>query len=109
MNPDEEQTVLFTIIPRGITLDNGSCPVSVIVSPRLRGDNKLGAFPDWLKWTQTLRDQGLTLTIGCGAKLHRIAIEVEVLRPDLWAELFSESTFVRYYEYSDYSERGIIS
>ena len=60
MNPDEEQTVLFTIIPRGITLDNGPCPVSVIVSPRLRGDNKLGAFPDWLKWTQRLREQGLT-------------------------------------------------
>jgi len=27
----------------------------------------------------------------------------------LWAELFNESTFVRYYEYSDYSKRGIIS
>ena len=58
MNPDEEQTVLFTIIPRGVTLDGGPCPVSVIVSPRLRGDKRLGSFPDWLRWTRVLRETG---------------------------------------------------
>lgn len=109
MNPDEEQTVLFTIIPRGITLDAGPSPVSVIVSPRLRGDNRLGSFPDWLKWTGTLKDRGLTLVIRCGTQVHRAAIDREILRPDLWHELFNEETFVRYYEYPDYSDRGVLS
>jgi hypothetical protein len=107
MNPD--QTVLFTIIPRGITIGPGPLPVSVIVSPRLRGANKLGAFPDWLKWTAILKERGLTLTIRCGGDLHEANIDQEVLQPQLWAQLFNEETFVRSYEYTDYSQRGIIS
>ncbi len=107
MNPD--QTVLFTIIPRGITLGAGPLPVSVIVSPRLRGANKLGAFPDWLKWSSILRERGLTLTIRCGGALHEVEINRKVLKPELWAALFNEGTFVRSYEYTDYSKRGIIT
>ncbi len=109
MNPDEEQTILFTIIPRGVTLDGGPCPVSVIVSPRLRGDKRLGSFPDWLRWTRLLRENGLVLTIRCGTALQRVEIDREVLRPELWEQLFNQETFVRYYEYPDYSDRGMIS
>ena len=109
MNPDEEQTVLFTVIPRGITIGDGPFPVSVIVSPRLSGDDKLGAYPDWLKWTTTLKDQGLTLIVRCGNKQHRAAIDQEVLKPELWGELFDKNTFVRSYQYTDYSDRGLIS
>ena len=61
-----DQTVLFTIIPRGITLGPGPLPVSVIVSPRLRGESKLGAYPDWVQWTELLRQRGLTLVLRCG-------------------------------------------
>lgn len=104
-----EQTVLFTIMPRGITLEVGPSPVSVIVSPRLSGDKRLGSFPDWLKWTHMLRERGLTLTIRCGANTHRAAIDPEVLQPKLWDQLFNEDTFVRPFEYPDYAERGMLS
>lgn len=109
MNPDEEQTILFTIIPRGITLSTGPSPVSIIVSPRLTGDDKLASYPDWLKWTRLLKDRGLTLKIRCGTKTTRVAIDREVLQPELWEELFNEETFVRTYQYTDYSDRGLIT
>lgn len=109
MNPDEEQTVLLTIIPRGLTMESGPLPVSVIVSPRLRGDDVLAAYPDWLKWTHTLKDSGLKLDIRCGTKQTTIAIDQTVLRPDLWEQLFMKETFVRSYEYPDYAGRGLIT
>jgi len=42
-----QQTVIFTAVPRGISIDRDPMPVSVIVSPRLDGATKLGAFSDW--------------------------------------------------------------
>lgn len=109
MNPDEEQTVLFTIIPRGITLSMGPSPVSVVVSPRLVGDNRLASYPDWLNWTKLLKDRGLTLIIRCGTNTTRVAIDQAVLQPKLWGQLFNPETFVRSYQYTDYSDRGLIS
>lgn len=82
--------------------------MSVIVSPRLRGESKLGAYPDWVQWTQLLRERGLTV-IRCGAEQREFAIDREVLQPQLWAQLFNESTFVRSYEYKDYSQRGLLT
>ena len=102
-----QQTVLFTIIPRGITLEVGPSPVSVIVSPRLSGDKMLGAFPDWVKWSSVLKERGLTLTIRCGPETTRVAIDQEVLQPKLWHQLFNEDTFVRPFEFPDYAERGL--
>ncbi len=104
-----DQTVLFTIIPRGITLGPGPLPVSVIVSPRLRGDSKLGAYPDWVQWTNLLCERGLTLVLRCGTNMREFEIDREVLQPALWAQLFNEGTFVRSYEYKDYSQRGLMS
>ncbi len=104
-----DQTVLFTIIPRGITLGPGPLPVSVIVSPRLRGESKLGAYPDWVQWTELLRQRGLTLVLRCGTDTREFEIDREVLQPQLWAQLFNESTFVRSYEYKDYSQRGLLT
>ena len=62
-----EQTILFTVMPRGISLNSATAPVSVFVSPRLDGADHLGAFPDWLNWTRHLRDDGLKLEVHCGA------------------------------------------
>ncbi len=45
-------------------------PVSVFVSPRLVGADTLGEFPDWLNWTQTLKE-GLTLTFRSGTHTAR--------------------------------------
>ena len=105
-----EQTILFTLMPRGVSLDGASKPVSVFVSPRLNGAGHLGAFPDWLNWTQHLRDDGLALELQCGANKQLLPIKGDGLRPDLWQQLFKAETYVRSYKsFDDYSQRGLIS
>src|SRR5215475_7647512 len=104
-----QQTVLFTIIPRGISIDSPTMPVSVYVSPRLIGDNTLGAFPDFLRWTRRLNRGGLTLEVRCAGQSFEANIDTEVLRPDLWKGLFNRDTLVRSHKFNDYSDHGIIS
>ena len=108
-----EQTILFTVIPRGLSLDGETMPVSVFVSPRLFGGDRLDSFPDWLKWTRQLKDEGLVLTIRCAGQSFDESfdarIDTEVLQPGLWKQLFKEDTLVRSHQFDDYSQRGIIS
>ncbi|HKR01391.1 MAG TPA: hypothetical protein VJT09_12010 [Pyrinomonadaceae bacterium] len=103
------QTVIFTVVPRGVSIDPQAMPVSVVVSPRLSGENRLGLFPDWLKWTARLKERGLTLTFNCAGQSFNAAVGTRLLRPELWAQLFNEETLVRPHKFDDYTERGIIS
>jgi hypothetical protein len=103
------QTVLFTVMPRGISVNPETLPVSVLVSPRLVGANNLGAFPDWVAWTSRLKELGLVLTFGSGARHTDVHIDTAVLQPELWSALFNRDTLVRSRTFDDYSKHGIIS
>src|SRR5262249_18060869 len=83
--------------------------VSVYVSPRLMGDTRLGAFPDWVSWTKRLKDAGLQLTFRSSAKQLTVKVATDPLRPDLWAEMFNERTFVKSHQFNDYTGRAIFS
>lgn len=104
-----KQTVLFTIIPNGISTHSKKMPVSVIVSPRLYGEDHLGAFPDWLNWTKTLKKNGLQFELECDGKKRKAAVDREILRPDLWEQLFNKETLVRSHQFDDYTDHNIIS
>ncbi len=104
-----EQTILYTTLPKGITVSGDTLPVSVLVSPRLTGAPVLGDFPDFLNWTQRLKDNGLTLVFTCNGQTYRAPINTEPLRPELWQALFNEGTRVDSYTFDDYSDRLIIS
>jgi hypothetical protein len=104
-----EQTILFTVIPRGIAVDTDTLPVSVTVSPRLRGASTLGEFADWLRWTRRVANDGLTLTLRCGASQVDVAVDPAPLQPDLWDALFDEHTLVRSHEFDDYDGRAVMS
>ncbi|MDQ6860295.1 MAG: hypothetical protein M3032_03955 [Verrucomicrobiota bacterium] len=105
-----QQTILFTVMPRGVSVNSPSKPVSVFVSPRLQGAHDLGAFPDWLNWTRNLHASGLELEFHCGARTQTFAIDRAPLRPDLWEQLFNAETYVRSHEtFDDYATRGLIS
>jgi hypothetical protein len=104
-----EQTLLFTVIPRGVTIGGTTAPISVFVSPRLRGESKLGPFSDWRHWTTRLHDHGLSIELLCGGRSQVVAVDAGVLRPDLWEALFSDDTLVHSHVFNDYSDRGIIS
>jgi hypothetical protein len=103
------QTILFTVLPRGLTIDRAALPVSVFVSPRLRDGERLGEFRDWLHWTKDLADGGLRLTLQCGARKHTVEIDRTPLRPELWEAMFHRRTFVRSHAFNDYTDRAIIS
>src|SRR5437879_5298125 len=103
------QTILFTVIPRGVSLNPETLPVSVFISPRLRGTDQLGAFPDWLAWAARRQDMGLRLVLECGGLTREAEMPREQLRPELWRALFNEETFVRSHAFDDYSDRFIAS
>lgn len=103
------QTVLFTVMPRGISVNPDTLPVSVSVSPRLVGGGHLGAFPDWVNWTKQLKEHGLVLTFHSGSQRVDVSIDTAPLDPTLWAALFNGQTLVRSRKFDDYSKHGIIS
>ncbi|HKB89684.1 MAG TPA: hypothetical protein VKC60_04100, partial [Opitutaceae bacterium] len=104
-----EQTILFTVMPRGISINRDPLPLSVFIAPRLGGADKLGAFADWLRWTRNLKEAGLELELRCGANTFTTAIDPTPLRPELWEQLFNEGTLVRSHTFDDYTDRGMIS
>lgn len=103
------QTVLFTVMPRNISLNGRTLPVSVMLSPRLGGADRLEAFPDFVDWTQKLATSGLQLTFRCGARTATAAIDPTILQPRLWRALFNADTFVRSHAFDDYSSHGVMS
>jgi hypothetical protein len=68
------QTILFIGVPR-ISENTGTLPVSVFVSPRLVGEQRLGAFPDWVDWTRQLKERGLVLTFRSGGRHVDVPID----------------------------------
>jgi hypothetical protein len=103
------QTILVTVVPRGVAVDTDTLPVSLFVTPRLRGADRLGAFPDWQTWTERVHDHGLRLTISCAGRSLAFAADPAPLSPELWAGLFNAGTFVRSHEFDDYSDRAVLS
>jgi len=103
------QTIMFTAMPRGLAIDPARLPVSVLVSPRLTGATKLGAFPDWLDWTQNLKTKGMKITFDAGGATHTADIDTGILQPALWREIFDEATLVDEYTFDDFSQRLILS
>ena len=104
-----KQTVMFTIMARGVTLNTDTSPVSVYVSPRLFGAHMLGAYPDWLHWTKLLKEKGFTIEVQCGTQITAIQINRDLLQPELWEELFKDDTLVRPFDFPDYSNRDVLS
>jgi hypothetical protein len=102
-------TILVTVVPRGVALDAQTLPVSLFLTPRLRGADRLGAFPDWERWTERIRDDGLTFTVSCAGRALSFTADPAPLSPELWRGLFNADTYVRSHEFDDYSERAVLS
>ena len=103
-----EQTLIVTAMPRALTLDGPTLPVSISVSVRLRGASKLGAFPDLRHWVHHLRNDGLSIELQCAGRTLRVPVTPPG-EPDLWEKLFSDDTLVKSHTFDDYTDRGIIS
>jgi len=101
-----EQSLMFTVVPRDGIVDGDAVVLSVVVSPRLRGGDRLGEFADWLDWTGRLAENGLTLTLQAGNHQSEHRIDTAALRPALWQKLFNETTPVRSHRYDDHAQRA---
>lgn len=107
-----EQSLIFTAVPRDGATQGDTVGLSIVVSPRLRGGQRLGEFPDWLDWTGRLADAGLRLTLQAGTHSSELEVNTGLLRPKLWRELFGESTPVRSHRFDDHAARageGVLS
>lgn len=101
-----QQQIIWTVVPNGLTPDNATLLLSVVVSPRLRlddgGTGTLQSFPDFLDWpthvAQTLT--GIDLIVD-DDDAHPIAATLVTPPPvqpsgsDLWKAVFSAATSVR--------------
>jgi hypothetical protein len=104
-----QQTLLFTVMPRALTFGRGTLPISVFVSPRLIGDPTLASYPDWRHWTQLLQSSGLRLQLAANGTTQTLTIDRSKLQPALWEALFADDTLVNRYAFDDYSGRGFIT
>jgi hypothetical protein len=104
-----DQTLLLTVVPRGVAVDTETLPVSVFVTPRLRGADHLGAFSDWQFWTRHVQEDGLTLVLSSSGQSIDVAVDQAALRADFWEALFKEDTLVRSHEFDDYSGYAVFS
>ena len=101
------QLIICTAIPRSIRLDPATVEVSVLVTPRLSGDNRLGSYPDWVQWTRRRQQHPLHVVFECAGSTHAVDVPVGGLRPDLWEALFDAQTYARsLYEQAGYRPHG---
>ncbi len=108
--------LLFTVVPLDGIYTQGTVKLSVVVSPRLHGGDRLGDYSQsMLQWTRRVQEQGLTLELQAGLKPKRTRVEInrELLQPDLWEALFTEKTPVNAHcfnqELVDRANQGVAS
>ncbi|WP_036216161.1 hypothetical protein, partial [Lysinibacillus sphaericus] len=92
----EQQTVIWTAIPNGISEEN-NLRLSVLVSPRLKSSGTtatLAQFPDFLDWPQA----NLSFNV-LFENVPPVATKIIGKKPcsQRWKALFKPSTFVKPY------------
>ncbi|MGZ8802416.1 MAG: hypothetical protein ACXWZL_07365, partial [Mycobacterium sp.] len=98
------QRIIVTPVPAGLQLNPQAIRVSVVISPRLSGEERLGPYAEWLRWTARRQTRGLTLTFECAGHTLVVIPDTSQLRPTRWDALFDEDTYVRPYQFDDYSQ-----
>ena len=106
--------LLFSVVPLDGMYRHGTVKLSVVVSPRLSGGDRLGDYSEsMLQWTRRVREHGLAFELQAGAKKTRIEINPDPLQPDLWEALFTAATPVNAYRFDqdliDRATRGVAS
>src|SRR5579875_218844 len=102
------QTLIFVVLPNGLANAN-TLNLSIFLTPHLSGGATLAAFPDVLNWAPFIQQKGLQFELTCGALTTTVAVNRAVLRPDLWAHLFTAKTFVAPYTVPAYDQHLIVS
>ncbi|MCB4771563.1 hypothetical protein LGR54_23410 [Ancylobacter sp. Lp-2] len=95
-------------VPRGFMPD-GQLAASVVVSPKLTDGSTLGDFPLMLAWSAALQEAPPDIVLRLAGVDIEAAFDASVLRPDIWAAIFNETTPVQSFTFDDASRRPVIS
>lgn len=106
--------LLFTAVPLDGIYKQNTVKLSIVVSPRLHGGDRLGDYPQsMLQWTRLIKEQGLTLELQAGSKRTHVEVNRALLQAELWEALFTKSTPVNAYRFDqelvDRANQGVSS
>lgn len=110
-----QQSMIWTVLPNGISKDGKSLRFSVLVSPRLDPESqptKLESFYDFCNWPDLISKAQFTLQVGTKSiSLDASNIDTAVGVPDqkLWTALFPKETFVRKFAMRDRTTNQVVS
>jgi hypothetical protein len=108
-----KRTMIWTAIPNGRTA-GGALKLVCLVSPRLTTDNgvpatlSLGLYDDWVNWADKAIGLEFPVSIGGGAQVIATRVSADPELP-LWQALFTPSTLVRPFQFSDHTANNIRS
>lgn len=106
----KRQTILWTVVPSGLTDDGLRLRASLVVSPRLETDEvpyRLGQFPDWLDWPAKLAAATFALRFDGGPTAP--ATVMSAPSSAAWAALFHADTPLEPYAFEGLRDRPIRS
>lgn len=101
------QTLVFIAIPNGI--QSGKLQLSIYLTPRLNAGATLAQFKDFLDWPELIQASGLSFVLTSGSQTATVTADRSVLRPDLWQNIFTPTTYVAPYQISGLTNRLIVS
>lgn len=112
-----KQSIIWTVLPNGVTPDGRSLRLSLLVSPRLDPDGKsptLESFGDFLSWPTTINNSTFTLHLGSDSStvtLDASKVDPLIGTPDdpTWTALFPKTTSVLTPHLPDRSEHTVVS
>lgn len=102
------QTLIFVALPNGLASAN-TLGLSLYLTSRLEDGATLAEFPDFLNWPALIQSKGLKFVLASGTQTATVAVDKNALRPDLWKDIFSPSTYVAPVDVASFTNRLIVS
>lgn len=109
------QSLIWTVLPNGVTADGTGLRFSVLLSPRLVPQSapaRLSSFADFVDWPSTLARSTVTLTLGTVTlPLTAAHVDRTIGVPDskVWTALLPGATRVESFKMNEHADTKILS
>jgi hypothetical protein len=109
------QSLIWTVLPNGVTADGTGLRFSVLVSPRLEPQSapaRLSSFADFVDWPSTLAASTVTLNLGTvSLPLTAAHVDGTIGVPDskVWAALLPATTRVESFVMKEHADTKVLS
>lgn len=109
------QSLIWTVLPNGLTADGRSLRLSVLVSPRLEPEGapaRVSSFADFVDWPATLSRAKISLMAGTASiplGANRVDAAIGVPDSRVWTSLMPPTTSVRSFKMTDHTDTKVLS